>query len=336
MIKGILISTGAIAVVATVAFLVGQERESSKIGQLEATLREGPRRTVSEFVDFASFSELPAPVARYFQHVLTDGQALIKTARIQQSGELRTSTATERWLLFTASQIVAPPATGFLWNARIETPLGTHIRVVDSYVGGVGSGRVSLLSAFAIASEEGASELDSGALHRYLAEGVWFPTALLPQSGVTWSPVNDHSALATLTDGSTSVSLEFRFNEVGEVTSIYSPGRFGQFDGAYRQVPWQGHFRDYRQRNGMRVPGYGEVGWYDDGDLQLVWKGHIQKLQYEFWPQVDGSKPAYASQCVAVMRANARKLKASCRSGESCDRRFAWTADRGFRRSCRG
>ena len=80
------------------------------------------------------------------------------------------------------------------------------------------------------------------------------------------------------------VSLEFRFNEAGEVTGIYSPGRFGRFDGAFKQVPWEGHFRDYQTKAGMRVPRYGEVGWYDNGTLQLVWNGNIVDAQYELKP----------------------------------------------------
>jgi hypothetical protein len=159
-------------------------------------------------------------------------------------------------------------------------PLATHVRVVDSYIAGVGGGRVSILSAFIVAAEAGNPELNSGALHRYLAEAVWYPTALLPQSGVTWTPLNAHSAVATVTDRGTTVSLEFRFNDIGEVVGIYSPGRFGRFDQAYSQVPWEGHFRDYQSRGGMRIPSYGEVGWYEGETLELVWKGNLIDVQY--------------------------------------------------------
>jgi hypothetical protein len=140
---------------------------------------------------------------------------------------------------------------------------------------------VSVLSALALASEAGSRELNSGALHRYLAEAVWYPTALLPQSGVAWSPIGDRSALATLSHGDASVSLEFRFDEAGYVAGIYSPGRFGRLNGHYKRAPWEGHFRDYREWCGVRVPSYGEVGWWVDGSLQLVWKGHISDVRYE-------------------------------------------------------
>ena len=271
-----------LAILVVIAFVIGQKRETSKADAQLAILVQSLPRPATSSVDFDTFSALPTPVSRYFRHVLTDGQELVSTATLQQSGLLRTSTTTDAWSGFTARHVVTPPVTGFLWNAKVATPLATHIRVIDSYIAGVGGGRVTLLSAFAVAAEAGEPELNSGALHRYLAEGVWYPTALLPQSGVTWSPVDDRTAMATLTDRGTTVSLEFRFNDIGEVVGIYSPDRFQRFEQQYRQVAWEGHFRDYQLRQGMRVPGYGEVGWYENETLELVWKGNLVDVQYQF------------------------------------------------------
>ena len=268
------------AVVAVIAIFIGQARENIKTDAQLAALVQGVSRPGTTTVDFDSFSTLPPPVARYFRHVLAENQKLIKTATMQQSGRLRTSTTTDAWSEFTARHVVAPAATGFVWIARVAMPLATHVRVVDSYIAGVGGGRVSILSAFTVAAEAGDPELNSGALHRYLSEAVWYPTALLPQSGVRWSPVDDHAAMATVTDGRTTVSLEFRFNDIGEVVGIYSPGRFGRFDQAYSRVPWEGHFHDYQSRGGMRIPSYGEVGWYEGQTLELVWKGNLIDAQY--------------------------------------------------------
>jgi hypothetical protein len=279
--KWILISGGAVLVGAVVAVLILRAREASRALRMAAVLSGSASRPAGGAVDFASFSRLPPPVARYFRHVLTDGQGLIRTAGLEQSGVLRTGTGAARWLPFTANHLAVPTAVGFVWNARVKMPLAAHVRVLDSYTGGKGSARVTLLSAFAVATESGAPELNSGALHRYLAEAVWFPTALLPQSGVVWSPMDDRSALATLAHRGTTVSLEFRFNEAGEVSGVYSPGRFGKFHGEYAKAPWEGRFRDYRVRAGMRIPLYGEVGWHENSVLELVWKGHILDVRYE-------------------------------------------------------
>ena len=78
--------------------------------------------------------------------------------------------------------------------------------------------------------------------------------ALLPRDGLEWRAVDDNCAEATLTDEHTTVSLEFRFNDADEVTSIYSSGRFGRFDGEYRRVAWEGHFDAYEERAGHEGP----------------------------------------------------------------------------------
>lgn len=147
---------------------------------------------------------------------------------------------------------------------------------------GKGFGRVSLFSAITLASDSGGMELNAGALHRYLAEAVWYPTALLPSAALRWSPVDTSKALATLSHAGQTVALEFRFNEAGEVSGIYSPGRWEKMKGDYRQTPWEGHFHDYREKDGMLVPAGGEVGWYDDGQWQKVWSGNVVEAAYEF------------------------------------------------------
>lgn len=229
-------------------------------------------------------AELPPPVARYLQRALGDAPRRIRVARLSQSGELRTGVKARSWTDFSAEQLVVPGAPGFLWNARVAMPLGAHVRVLDSYVGGVGAGRVSVMSAMASTAEAAAPELNSGALHRYLAEAVWYPSALLPQAGVRWSPISEHAAMATLEDRGTTVELEFRFDEAGDVVAIYSPGRWGRFDGGYRQVAWEGHFKDHRVVDGVRVPGYGEVGWYEGKTWQPVWRGRLGQIRFEFAP----------------------------------------------------
>jgi hypothetical protein len=192
------------------AIFLGHYREKNKARKLENRLLQNSKKSHINKVDFATFSLLPKPVARYFSYALTDGQPIINTMRMQQSGVLRTNTITDKWVRFTASQLVVPSAPGFIWNAKMAMPLKTYVGVLDAYVAGVGSGRVNFLSAIVVAADASANELNSGTLLRYLAEAVWYPTALLPESGIIWTAINDDAALATLTDGEISVSLEFR------------------------------------------------------------------------------------------------------------------------------
>ncbi len=213
--------------------------------------------------------------------MLPERQPFIRVARLEQVGALRTSIRSSRWSPFTARQIIVPPSPGFAWDARVRILPLLHVRVRDAYVGGNGSGRVSVFSAITLAADSARPELDSGAWHRYLAEAAWYPTALLPGPGLRWSPMSDEKAVATLTDAGLTVSLEFRFNDTGEIAGVYTPGRWGRFEGGYKQAPWEGHFGDYQRRDGILVPSEGEVGWYSMGEWESVWRGRVVDVSYE-------------------------------------------------------
>jgi len=197
---------------------------------------------------------------------------------LRQRGSLRTDVRGSRWLPFDADQVIVP-SVGFVWMARVWFTRFFRVDVRDALVNGAGSGQVSLMSALTIARHERVPEVTSGSLHRYLAEGVWCPSALYPSEALCWTAIDDSRALATLTDHGTSVSLEFRFAATGEVTGIYTPGRWGAFGQGYSKVAWEGHFRDYQRRAGCVIPLDADVGWYVDGAWQPVWRGRV--IEYD-------------------------------------------------------
>ena len=226
--------------------------------------------------------DLPSPVARYLSNVLPPEKKPIRLARYEQAGTLRTDARTDRWMSFTARQVIAPAYIAFVWDARVSIMPLVHLRVRDSLVGGRGAGQVTLLSVIPVGSAGGSMEMNSGSLHRFLAEAVWYPTALLPSAHLRWEPIDEARALATLTRDGISVSLEFRFSQDNEVVGIYSPGRWGLFDGGYKQVAWEGKFADYVKHDGVLVPTRGEVGWYTDGEWRSVWRGTVTQAVLEF------------------------------------------------------
>jgi hypothetical protein len=175
--------------------------------------------------------------------------------RMSQTGVLRTDLRCERCMRFQAEHLVRPPSRSFSWDARARILPLVHVRVRDNYAEGVGSGEVRLLSALTLASDSGKPELNSASLHRYLAEAVWYPTALLPSAGVQWSPIDDSKAIATLTDAGTTVSLEFRFNDADEIAAVYATGRWYRSREGYELRPWEGRFRGAWRREGVRGRG---------------------------------------------------------------------------------
>ena len=278
---------GALAVVVialVVATWIGSGRQQAALAAaVDDLVRAGVRQRTDIRATDLGLENVPAPVARYLRLALPT-PTRIQQVRMQQVGTLRTDASSERWMAFEADHVVVPPATGFVWNARVRVAPLLHVRVRDALIEGKGSGHVALLSAFAVSQDGGTLEMNSGSLHRYLAEAVWYPTALLPSAHLRWTEIDATKALATLTNHGIAVSLEFRFAESGEVAGIYTPGRWGTFAEGYRQVAWEGHFRDYRDRGGVIVPTEGDVGWYVNNEWRVVWKGTITGFEFRTGP----------------------------------------------------
>lgn len=228
-----------------------------------------------------SIEFLPDPVQKYFKNVLGKNTQMLNSVYLQQRGVLRKSPTSKKWMKFSADHYISAREPEFKWDADIRIAPFFSIKVTDSYKASKGMSEVGLFNRV-IQKSEGGVEMNSRSLHRYLAEAVWYPTALLPQNGIKWTPISDESALATLTHAETTVSLEFRFNEQGEVVGIFTPARWGTFGKGFKQTPWQGYFSDYYSVGGFKIPRHGEVGWFDSGHWVSVWQGEIINADFKF------------------------------------------------------
>jgi hypothetical protein len=220
---------------------------------------------------------LPAPVARYFARVIPPGAKPIRGARLTQDAEFFVGSA---WRPLSASQTftIAPP--GFVWDARIAMAPGMSVLVRDAFVAGGGSMHADFMGLYPIAYQTARAELNAGALHRYLAESVWLPTALRPESGVEWAPLTDHSAVATLSAGAARVSLEFRFNADGDIVEMFTPERFAESKGSFEKRPWTVTCSEHAVRDGYRIPIRCEVSWQQPDGPQAYWRGRISTVEY--------------------------------------------------------
>jgi hypothetical protein len=112
------------------------------------------------------------------------------------------------------------------------------------------------------------------------AEATWFPTALLPGQSLTWTPVDDATARATITGGATTVSLDFHFGADGLVGRVYTPARMRDANGRGVPTPWQGRFLRWAEFDGMVIPVEAVVEWVlPEGPLPY-WRGTIVAASY--------------------------------------------------------
>ncbi len=230
---------------------------------------------------------LPDPVKRYFRTVLREGQPIVTRARLTWQGEFLMREAENGWRPFAATQYYVTRRPGFLWDARIKMAPGLAVNVYDAYIAGIGTLHGEILELIRVVHLGGTPEMAEGELLRYLAEAVWFPTALLPSQGVRWTAIDGSHAQATLIDGDTTVSLVFHFNAKGEIASSFATSRPRDVGGAMRSTPWGGSYADYAERDGMRIPTRGEVAWHLEDRQLPYWRGRVLEIAYEYAQPAD-------------------------------------------------
>ena len=87
-----------------------------------------------------------------------------------------------------------------------------------------------------------------------------------------------------MTDGPISVTMLFRFDTNGLISSIYVAERATKVGEATVLMPWECRMSNYQTRGGMRIPLTGEALYLTPQGEKPYFKGTIDTLAYEFAP----------------------------------------------------
>lgn len=253
-------------------------RRRADLSALESTRRP----FLPAIVNFSELSDLPAPVQRYFRAVLSDGQPMVTTVTVEHCGTFKVGATGNHWKPFTSTQRAVTRRPGFESSARIALMPGLHVMVRDAYVAGHGTLRAALFGLFSVAKRHDTAPSSQGDLLRFFAQAVWYPTVLLPSQGVRWTAVDDHSALATLTDDPTTVTLMVRFGANDLIESVRAEARGRLLRGKVVPTPWEVRWATYERRGGMYVPLEGEMAWLLADGPWTYWRGRVTDIDYEF------------------------------------------------------
>ena len=267
-----LVGTGAVVLASKARF---ENTISNEVDDLRKTANPIRNQAFSR----EDLEGLPAPVQRYFSKVLTDGQPYVESVQLRQQGEFRLGDTEDSWKPLDATQHFTVDPPGFVWDARIEMFPFISARVLDMYQQGEGTLRAKVLSTVPVAEAGPNPKMNAGELLRYLAESVWFPTALLPSQGVEWDAIDQQSARATLENAGVTASLVFYFNDRDEVEKVHTERRYRQEDCSYR--PWTGYFGNYQVKNGLRIPVDAKVEWNLPNRDVAYWRASIEEIDHK-------------------------------------------------------
>lgn len=221
---------------------------------LPATLPE------KQIVTQEMIAPLPPVVQRWLRRTGAVGHELIHTVHLEQTGAMRTNPASDKWIPFTAGQYFTANPPGFVWVADVRMSPLLPMRGRDKYMDGRGHMLIKLLSLIPVADSKG-STMDQGTMLRYLGEIAWFPTAALSEY-LQWEEVDSLTARAIMTYGGVTASMDYHFNEAGDMTSFEAMRYYERKEGATLER-WvieaePGTVKDFA---GIRFPAKYKVIW---------------------------------------------------------------------------
>ncbi len=277
-----LVATGLLIGGLLVGVLYGRQRWVKGTEKMRSELESGRVAVDPKMFRVQELDALPAPVKRYFQRALRDGQPIIAAANVAHQGSFDMGESKPNWKPFTSNQRVITERPGFDWDAKVMLLPGLPVFIHDAYVAGRGRLQASVLGLFSMADMVDSLDLRRGELMRFFAEAAWYPTALLPSQGVQWSAIDEHAAEATITDGDVSLTMLFRFNSEGLIDTVRSQSCARTVGGVTTYAPWQCRLWDYEFRDGINVPLQGEAAYVLHGEAKPYFHGQITSIAFEF------------------------------------------------------
>ena len=281
-LKTVFVGLVALIVASLALALYGKARWNAGTTQLLHRLDAAQVNSSPQFFNATELEGLPAPVKRYFQTVLKDGQPIITAATVQHSGTFNMSATAENWKPFISTQRVTTNRPGFDWDARVEMLPGVAAHIRDAYVAGSGLLKISVFGLIPVANLPETADLSKGEFMRFCIEAPLYPTALLPSQGVVWRAVDTQSADAVFTDAGITVNLRFGFGADGLITTVFAAERGRLVGGKITKAPWQARYLNYAERSGMVVPLQSEVAWVLPEGIKTYYRGLMTFASYEF------------------------------------------------------
>jgi hypothetical protein len=269
-IKKSMIIIIAIASLLIIVFIAGTINLSNRFHQQVKTLFSLSQNISASKYSYAQLAGLPAPVQRYFKHVLKEGQPYISYVSLKHDGQFKTG-LDKGWINIKGEQYFTTQKPGFIWKGTTSM-----FTARDMYIADEGRLVVLLLNVFKVADGKGAN-FNEGELQRWLGENVWFPTNLLPGEYISWTAINDSVAQLSFNYKDIAFAYRVSFNAAGEIATMETT----RFMEAGVLETWIITLNDYKAFNGIIVPTECEVLWrLKRGDYPYA-RFHVKEIVYD-------------------------------------------------------
>lgn len=247
-------------VIISVAIIIGYSRFNFRntINSERKTLFENLNRQPPKIIDEEVLIGLPIIIQKWLANSGILGKQTISNVYLAQELKLKMKPEQSDWYSGRAEQYftIEPPA--FNWSVQMEISPALNVAGRDRFEDGKGEMIIKLLSLIPVAKAKNDQKVNQATLQRYMAEIVWFPSAALSQY-ITWEPIDDFSARATMEYKGTRGSGDFHFDSDGNFKKFVAM-RYKDAN-AIKPVEWSVIATKTEEQNGIKLPVECEASW---------------------------------------------------------------------------
>ena len=278
-------------IIVLIAAAVGRWQFSSQIeseldklkAQNEININKNRTNVLNEnnnIISTADLKDLALPVKKWLQNSGVIGKNKIRAVKVKQSGLMKLSPEQNNWYQPAAKQYITVSEPGFLWQVDLAMMPVVNTKGRDFFYQGNASMQIKIASLLPVVDQKENAKINESALHRFLLELPWYPTAAL-NNYLEWQEIDSTTARATINYQGVKASADFNFDQEGNLLSTEAM-RYKESDQNAERRRCIGELGGYRNIDGIKIPTEIDVSWYLDSGKFSWFKVKVDQISFEY------------------------------------------------------
>lgn len=223
---------------------------------------------------------LPEPVKKWLKNTGVIGKKKIAAVNLKQSGTMKLKPKQKKWFKPKAEQLITVKKPGFLWQVDLAVMPVIKTRGRDFFKQGEASMLIKIGYLLPVVDQKANTKINESALHRFLLELPWYPTAAL-NDYLEWQVIDSNTARATITYQGIEAEADFNFDQQGNLVSTEAM-RYKESDEDAERLKCIGELKKYKEVDGIKVPTGIDVSWDLESGKFTWFKVEVDEISFEY------------------------------------------------------
>ncbi len=248
--------------------------------ELEKLKENNSKISDDQVIRTEDLQHLPSPVKKWLKKVGITGKNKIEAVHLKQSGLMKLEADQKEWFKPEAKQYIAVNKPGFLWQVDLPMLPLINTKGKDLFYQGKASMNIKIASLLPVVNQEANDKINESALHRFLLELPWYPTAAL-NDYLDWQEIDSTTAKATIDYKGVKASADFIFDQEGNLIRTEAM-RYRESDEKSERMKCTGELSGYQTVDGIKIPTEIDVNWYLPEGKFTWFKVKVDEIGFEY------------------------------------------------------